>query len=164
VTEVRARRKTDLCSICLAFRRALDKQEEFCKLFAKQHPGLVDSCGKNLEKWAKAIEHSNAWDAWQAAQLAEDIAAGSLHLEARKTGPAKETESQHWFHSSHCPRGRSALQQQLPQSGGRDSEAQEERHPDLHGLQGVREDRSPPPPQKAECSFKDQNESRRRNY
>ena len=93
MTEVRARRKTDMCSICLAFRRALDKQEEFCKHFAKEHPGLVDSCGKNLEKWAKAIERSNAWDAWQAAQLAEDIAAGSQHLEARKACPAKETES-----------------------------------------------------------------------
>ena len=64
----------------MAYRRALNKQEELCKAYAEDHPEHAD-CGKDLHKWAKVLEDTNALEGFRAGQLADDIAAGHLHLQ-----------------------------------------------------------------------------------
>jgi len=76
-----ARRKTDMCSICLSYRRCLSKVTDFAQQFAKDHPEHSEACGIDMEKWARALEESHSFEAWQATELAEDLAVGQHHLD-----------------------------------------------------------------------------------
>ena len=65
----------------MAYRRALNKQEDFCRAYAADHPEHKGSCGHDLHKWAQVLEDTNPIEGFRAGQLADDLAAGHLHLQ-----------------------------------------------------------------------------------
>ena len=86
---VTARRKTDMCSICVSYRRCLDKRVEFVEAFTNSHGAqMAKRCGDDLRKWAEALDGVNVFDCFKAGELADDLAVGEAH----KTKQQNETK------------------------------------------------------------------------